>query len=177
MEYSVACGCGNMRRVTAGDAGSSLTCSCGQQIEVPPLSILRREAGQFSASPELIIKTMIEKNELPEDSTCVQCHSETNGVHQFMVVCERAETKREVGGCSFVAYFILLGWVGVILATLQNRNHSKDYGRDVSFRLPIRLCPACEHNRNRSEVKELLCRVPVYAHLLAKYPHSRITDA
>ena len=44
--YPVACVCGVVHRVTAGDSGSSLPCDCGKSVEVPSLGVLRVRAGK-----------------------------------------------------------------------------------------------------------------------------------
>lgn len=42
MEYNVPCDCGQSLTVRAGDAGASKLCVCGRELQVPPLSVLRR---------------------------------------------------------------------------------------------------------------------------------------
>jgi len=136
--------------------------------------MLRQAAGQFSAAPELIIESMLRNNELPEDELCVQCHNSTDGIRHFIVVCEQAETKKTTGE---LAYFLLLGWVGLVLAMFMDGNNpSNEFGRNIRYRLPLRICPACGKNSNKSELKRLFCTVPVYAHLMRKYPHAIVKE-
>ena len=74
------------------------------------------------------------------------------------------------GGLLFTRLFRLM-----ILDKLQEPDDRiKLQGRDVRFRLPLRLCNICSTNLGRSTVKEMLCRVDVYNQLLTKYPHSEI---
>ncbi|HEX4129417.1 MAG TPA: DUF1922 domain-containing protein [Pirellulales bacterium] len=42
MEYSLRCECGATLRAPAGTAGGVLPCSCGRNVNVPSLSVLRR---------------------------------------------------------------------------------------------------------------------------------------
>ena len=37
MEYLLTCGCGRQNRVTRSQAGQSLTCQCGETLQVPTL--------------------------------------------------------------------------------------------------------------------------------------------
>lgn len=41
MEYNVPCACGRSLIVRAGDAGTFRSCACGNQIDIPQLSVLR----------------------------------------------------------------------------------------------------------------------------------------
>jgi hypothetical protein len=176
MPYSVTCECSKVHQVTTGDAGVTLNCSCGRPVEVPSLSVLRRDAGEFTASPELIIESMLRNNELPENSLCVQCHTVTENVRYYDVVCERAELKRAANGCIYFGYLLLFGWVGAVLAMIKDDAAQGVHGRNINFRLPLRICSVCNSKRIEPDSKELLCQVPVYAHLFLKYPHARITD-
>jgi hypothetical protein len=174
VKYSVKCECGRAQEVSTGDAGATVTCSCGRKVEVPSLSVLRREAGQFTAAPELILESMLANSELPDSSDCVVCHTSTDGIRTFDVHCERTETRKEVGGCGYFAYWILFGWVGLLWASLLNRQHTAVLGRNVRFMLPLRICPTCDGQIASRDFAMLLCRVPVYDHLIAKYPHATV---
>lgn len=41
MDYTVPCNCGRSLIVRAGDAGATKSCDCGNQLQIPPLSVLR----------------------------------------------------------------------------------------------------------------------------------------
>lgn len=41
MDYTVPCDCGRSLIVRAGDAGATKSCDCGNQLQIPPLSVLR----------------------------------------------------------------------------------------------------------------------------------------
>jgi hypothetical protein len=41
MAYLLECACGRQFTVTAGAAGTAMTCGCGRTVPVPPLSSLR----------------------------------------------------------------------------------------------------------------------------------------
>ncbi|HEY1191681.1 MAG TPA: hypothetical protein VGE74_28875 [Gemmata sp.] len=52
----------------------------------------------------------------------------------------------------------------------------KQLGQDVAFTLPLPLCVGCCPNRNEPKLlRSLLCSVPDYAALLARYPCAEIT--
>lgn len=42
MTYETDCTCGKVLEVHAADAGATLRCACGRDVDVPPLSRLRR---------------------------------------------------------------------------------------------------------------------------------------
>jgi hypothetical protein len=177
MAYSVACECSRVHPVSVGDAGSTLTCTCGRNVSVPSLSVLRQQAGEFTASPEMILDSMLRNSELPGDPHCVVCHTSTDDIRHFKVVCERAEAKKELGGCGYLAYMVFFGWVvGLFLAMKTNEEAGRTmHGRNVHYRLPLRLCHGCDSKRDEAGMKELLSYVPVYEHLLNKYPHATIS--
>jgi hypothetical protein len=176
MSYSVTCECSKVHPVSTGDAGSVLACTCGRTVEVPSLSKLRQQAGEFTAAPEMILESMLRDGELPQEDDCVVCHSRTDHVQLYQVVCEHAEAKKEVRGCGYLAYMIAFGWIGLIMATMANEQASERVqGRNVHYRLPLRICPVCDVKRSAAELKKLLCRVPVYEHLLKKYPHAQVS--
>ena len=174
MPYSVACGCGKVHEVSSGSAGTKMACSCGRTVEVPSLSVLRREAGEFSASPELIIESMLANQELPEDSLCAVCHVETDHICYFNVICEQVEAeKKGLGVFGYVAA-LLVGMLShaVLFEFMSAGKNPQTRGRNVRYRLPLRLCPVCA--TDKGSALALLSHVPVYAHLFKKYPHARI---
>jgi hypothetical protein len=177
MSYTVACECSKILPVSAGDAGSTIACSCGREVSVPSLGILRQQAGQLGGSPEMILDSMLQNGELPEDGFCVGCHTNTEQLRYFEVVCEQAETKGATLGLTNAIVFIFFGWLISVLSyvSMLRRETEPARGRNVHYRLPLRICPMCDAKRSAAEIKELLCRVPVYEHLLNKYPHAQVS--
>ena len=176
MDYQVACACHKIHRVTTGDAGTSLTCSCGRMVEVPSLTVLRREAGEIGGSPELILESMLRDGDLPQHSYCVECHAVTDHIRFFSAICETPDLKKTIRGCSYIAYYLVFGLLAsVIIRTIQTQTPEEEHGRRVKFRLPLRICHICDSKRTAADSMAVLSQVPVYAHLFKKYPHAIIT--
>ncbi len=125
----------------------------------------------------MILDSMLQNQELPEDNCCVMCNTNTERVQHFEVVCEQAETKGSKFGWANAIAFVFFGWLFAALSyvSVLRREAEAPQGRNVHYRLPLRICPVCDKKRNPAETKELLCRVPVYEHLLKKYPHAQIS--
>src|SRR4051794_16324294 len=165
MAYSVRCECGKTHPVSAAHCGTTWACTCGRTITVPSLSQLRAEAGEFSASPEMIIESMLIARELPQESACVECHAPTEGIATFTVICEQVGARRSAEGCSRAVYYVLflaflmIGW---FVYWRRGPGNAEMVGRSVAFRLPLRLCPVCQRSGLMRDPKALLRRVPVY---------------
>lgn len=179
--YEFECECGRTHEVSAGAAGTTVACDCGRHPEVPGLQDLRRRAGEPAVSPELLIPVLFEDGRLPPGRRCACCGEVTPHVFNVWVVCERSEVRQ---GSSFpwpVAFAVfLLSWPLLLLSLLANAvaNRSapeRHLGRDVSFCLPLRVCPDCSARLPRHQIRGLLRQVPVYRQLLDKYPHASIT--
>ena len=169
-EYSVTCGCGRIHQVSGGAAGSVLSCACGNQLEVPSLAVLRRSAGEPVVSPEIEIRFLLQSKELPQEHNCLRCWAETTEISQVLVECERAEVSLSgEWNFSWLA-FLFLGHLAFWRST-----ETKERGRNISFCLPLRLCRDCARQLGRSALIKVMCQVPVYARLLEKYPHAKVS--
>jgi hypothetical protein len=66
-----------------------------------------------------------------------------------------------------------------LLGLARDMGHNEGdtvHGRDVRYRLPLRICPDCTGQlRDARLLKETLLDVPVYAELLDKYPHADVS--
>jgi hypothetical protein len=95
-----------------------------------------------------------------------------------LVVCEEVGAKKQMRELLSLIWCVLFSWMwALIYAFIASRNDAAPpLGRNVRYLLPIRLCSTCSKNCGRSDFKLLLCSVPVYADLLAKYPHATIRD-
>jgi hypothetical protein len=182
MEYPVACECGHTLRVTAGSAGSRLACRCGRAVDVPALHQLRAAAGEAAVSPELMIESLLRDGNLPQEQTCISCARPTDGVRYAWVQCERAEAQKPGGWTLFGLFFLLrllpfgrlLGSLAV-LHEAEGEGERRARGRDVGYRLPVRVCVACARGVDSDGMRKLLGCVPLYAQLLAKYPMAQVT--
>jgi hypothetical protein len=144
-----------------------MDCSCGRTVEVPPLSALRAQAGESVVALELLLEAMLHDGELPEENACLRCSAATQAVALVRVDCEKAEIRR--GDWNFDPSLLLFGWL-----RWTRSPEVTVIGRDLSYRLPLRLCPACSARIRRWALKKCLRRVPIYARLLEKYPRAKI---
>ena len=171
MISDVRCECGKAHTVSATDAGATLKCACGREVDVPPLHVLRETAGEFGLSPDLMLQGLILKKQLPDTDECAQCGTKTEGEVVAVVNCESAQEK-EVGaaatGCVATPFFAIVSYLPSRKRTL---------GRDVWFRVPVRCCPACARTLTGDGLRTLLRKNRVCAGVLDKYPHARVTRA
>jgi len=166
VSFSLTCDCGKVRTVTGGDAGSRILCECRRMIEVPNLGELRRAAGVPTVSPELIIEAMIRDGEVPGDTNCLKCGATSNDLCVVPVVCERQHTK--IGGWKVNPFALFFLWIRF------EATEERELGRNIAYRLPLRICQPCRRDCSRKEVTELLRSIDVYRQLLDKYPHASI---
>jgi hypothetical protein len=144
-----------------------MDCSCGRTLEVPPLSALRAQAGESVVAVELLLEALLHDGELPEEDACLRCSAPTQAVALVRVDCEKAEIRK--GSWNFDASMLVFGWL-----RWTRSAEVTVIGRDLSYRLPLRLCPACAARIRRGALRKCLLRVPIYARLLEKYPRAKI---
>lgn len=166
--YPVICDCGRTHQVLGTSAGSDLPCGCGRTVGVPSLQRLRVAAGEPPAAAEVMIEALLRAGRLPEESHCLRCETATTDTAHVTVACERIEVK----GGSWAFHFIplLFGWF------VWSRGPVTEQGRDITYRLPLRLCQECAKSLRRSETRELVRQVTLYRQLLEKYPRAVLSD-
>jgi hypothetical protein len=179
MNYSVSCECGQNRSVASTEAGNEIVCICGRKISVPPLHILRRQAGQTVETPELLIRVMLESRTLPEELEkphCLHCLELAPKIRIFRAECERRVPKRFSPGDSSGIFFlaILAGPLWALLAYFAGRRDNLT-GDDITFELPVRLCDRCAAQLSPAQLAEAMRRVSVYRNLLEKYPQAIVS--
>ena len=185
MAFHVECRCGERIEVTAGMAGTEVRCSCGVLNRVPGLSKLRQAAGQgaYITNAVEMINKMLAQGELPPGPDCMICHSPTRATFTCEVVCEKAWVMRRGPGESnaFLTGLALAFapfWLALTLLAKRDRNEPDVRGRDVTVRVPLRLCGACRRSlgglRRPRAIKRLLRQVPIYAQLLEEYPGAKV---
>jgi hypothetical protein len=172
--------CGRARPVVAAHAGETIPCLCGQQIRVPPLSELRRIAGDpvplMGIADQL--RAMYLERELPPEPRCACCQVKTSETLECWVECERARVE------GTLPWHILLGILFTILSPLRgliflagrNNPEIEASGNDLVVRTPLPLCENCLHttSRRESNLRQLLQSVPLYRQLLDAYPGARV---
>jgi hypothetical protein len=176
MPYPVRCECGQTHQVEAPQAGSRFPCSCRREVIVPSLSKLKASAGETALTPDVRVQQMLDLGMLPEETRCLGCGKETTGVRYFWATCERAFVKKDASRVWWVVLlgWLFLGWWSIILLLARARD-DRVHGTDVSFRLPLRLCPECGPDLDRpGALRERVHDVPIYTELLDKYPNAEL---
>ena len=181
MDFEIACKCGKRRSVAGMMAGTCVRCECGVEIQVPPLSELRRQAGvePYVTSALDQIQQLLDADDLPAGSDCLLCHAPTHETVYCEAVCERSWKHREYF-CEEPGGFteIMLFFFPVVLLCLIRAETAETMGRDIVVPMPFRLRPACQRTsgvpRRSRRLKELLRAVPVYQEVLRDYPRTKI---
>lgn len=178
MEYRIDCSCGESLVVAETAAGTTTRCRCGQPIAIPSLRELRRLAGipAPDLSPTLEVEALLQANKLPEEDHCLMCGTATLAVVRCTTECERALVEHDRPS----RWLYLLGWLtfgffGVLgVAIARSRpGPSQEWGKDRIYHLPLRICEACQQRLTTpAEIKQAMCRVPLYQRLLRKYPNA-----
>ena len=180
--YPLNCDCGKRHEVSASQAGSDLKCDCGRTIDVPSLRDLRIAAGEDPRSAELAIMSMLNRGELPQEKECLKCGLPTGEVMNVSVECEKVESPEDTGFFSLVIRLFFIVFVAPIFAIIvtiyENRRFEGDetsWGRNVSFRLPLRMCSDCSRSPGISGIRELMMKIDLYRRLFEKYPSASIS--
>lgn len=176
MQYELPCECGATVLVTEGSAGSRVACRCGRAVQVPSLKRLREMAGVPTHSPEFVIERLLLANELPQETACALCGAETTGASYCMADCavramvERPRRWYELGN---------LAWFLVGAAPYDVRTEAaREHGRDLIFRLPLRVCGACMPRLSEKDtLLRAVRRTELYRQLLERFPEARVSLA
>lgn len=178
MSYHVTCDCGRPVPVAATDAGSSVPCGCGRAVEVPPLHVLRRDAGQTGVSPVATLEALLLARRLPHTRRCAVCGDDTDGLAYASVQClwalvaggpSRADT---VGSCLLLALF---GWLVIFPVLFGGGGVPEQHGQDVVLTVPVRVCDRCRAGlADPTALRAALLETPEYAALLDRYPKALI---
>jgi hypothetical protein len=124
-------------------------------------------------SAEVRLEQMLQRGLLPQERNCLVCERPTSGLAYCWTSCERARVEQPTG-------WELSPWVWVTMLfgflTLRKVRTERVEGRDLRFRLPLRICVDCGGQlRDIMRLKLTLMEVPVYAELLAKYPDAEVS--
>jgi hypothetical protein len=177
MDYEVRCECRKTLGVSAADAGSSVRCACGRNVDVPPLHMLRTAAGEQGVSPAVQLQGMLLKNELPGTQRCACCHRDTDHLIRVSVVCEEVIVKEPSSKGAAVVGCMAFGLVGGLIAMFLSKLGQTpiQHGTQVSFIVPVRICEVCDHElTNSGAIRAALRNTQAYAELLEEYPDAAI---
>jgi hypothetical protein len=180
--YELDCTCGRTIVVVASQAGTKLTCECGQEIAVPSLSKLRVSAGAnpYEVSVSDTIRRMILEGELPAGPGCEVSGEPTDDILELYVLVTREFVKKKGKG-----WYLVLGLLISPLfyfAFFRQGGYGKlvpAAGSETAIPTPVRLASRY-HSRYRKasqwRLRRLLRRVPIYDALLKDHPEGRIVD-
>jgi hypothetical protein len=162
-------------------AGTLLECrGCGKLVAIPSLRTLRASVGM--AAPELpiekIVETLLIANKLPEEKQCVLCGHATTAFISCRTECEQAKVvDNRPSKWSFLAAFALFGWLGALVAAAKSVESSEqEWGKDIAFDLPIRVCEACKPTLgDAGKLKQAVAATPLYRRLLDRFPQTRMS--
>jgi hypothetical protein len=184
MTYEVRCACGKANRVSGADAGGRVKCACGQTVEVPPLHELRAAAGEGAGlSPAVRIEALLLAGRLPGTRACAACFEDTDNVVRVRAELERAVEVEDDAPSEQLASGCLFGLFTNLLRrrSAEERHErgpsdgAKRVGRDVSFELPLPVCPACRSKLLApGALRTALGTVPEYADLLKCHPQAAL---
>jgi hypothetical protein len=173
--YPVGCECGATIHVPGTSAGTTFTCQCGRQVEVPGLARLKASVGQAVLSADLELQHLTAAEALPLEKDCVICGRTTDDQVAYRVVCERPETK---GRVPLWQQVLLMGLSPLLYVFHMSGQRVEVHGRDVAFRLPVRVCEGCAQTLTTpAAVRDAMDETPVYARLFDKYPDAKISNA
>jgi len=176
MTYEVRCTCSKTHEVSAADAGSMLRCTCGRNVDVPPLHVLRTSAGEHGVSPSVQLQAMLHNNELPGTRSCACCHRETDHQIRVSVVCEQVITKEPAAKGAVLLGCLVSGLLGGLVMMLLSKSGQRpiQHGTQVSFVLPVCVCEVCDRDvTTPHEIRKALAATPIYAALLDQYPEAQ----
>jgi|GEM_PF-2516781 hypothetical protein len=174
----VDCECGVRTAVSAGMAGSTLTCRCGQTIALPALGELRHIAGRdrhVTNAAELVNKA-INSGRLP-GTTCVFCERPSSREIRCEVVCESSAQKQTFLGeqGDLLASFLRILFP---LPSVSASDEPQTVGHNTIVRPVIRLCHSCQatlgNPRETKTLRKLMDMVPEYSKLFREYPYAEI---
>lgn len=184
MTYELTCDCGRPLQVTARQAGDSVSCECGGQLEVPKLSQLRLLAGQGAFETNSIdrINRLKQIGELPRGTICLECGRRGDEIGELIVQCEKsykveADCKNDMQSLLRIFFGLLVPFDMLMLLLRRQPTHEVDreYGHDRSVIVPLPLCE--EHksqlsSKSQRALRAMLVAVPEYAQLLEEFPRA-----
>jgi hypothetical protein len=187
--YSVQCDCGRAVAVLAVQAGAEVRCPCGRGLAVPPLSRLRRWAGQAAYEGSIVdsIKQMVAQGEVSSGGRYARCQMPTTSSENLHVVCESVRVSQLADGGTTASVLMMILMPIIMLpfhlthllwhsATVESP--TKETGRELVVRVPLAVCPDCRKPvrrlTNQPQLHALLRTEPIYCELLDEYPDAKV---
>lgn len=171
MQFTIHCECGEPLSVGTADAGGTKRCYCGALNRVPSLRELNRQ-GDSRADDDLIadkLRYMHAAGNLPPQKACIQCGCETTSILACSVTCASPYAK---GHRYWTA--VLLSCYHLIFALSRDYRNPEVHGEDLTVSTPLPLCQECAADASitKTAIRDLLCRIPLYAQLFSAYPNA-----
>jgi hypothetical protein len=185
-QYRVQCACGRELAATASMAGTVWRCACGQEIEIPVLSELRRLAGKAEYVTNIVeeLRLRLSRGENPAGKQCLCCGVFTDELQSCEVVCEQPWNVTAKEGKSTMLSLLLMGMGALFGYLLFFRQHEAPetepvaHGRETVIRLPMPVCADCQRLRGDLRrpvaLRRMLLEVPDYRKLFEEYPGATI---
>jgi len=181
----MSCHCGRTIVARAKDAGGSITCKCGNAIQVPRLSELRQLAGAdpFVTNPVETIRKLQAQGSEPAGKTCLLCGSSTPVFYVCNAQCESSHVKITGGDDMniFIRVLCVLFLPAVLAFALLLRGRApkvaerRGHDVEVSFHLPVcRPCTGTLGKITPARARKLMGKVPVLKELLEYYPRMKL---
>ena len=173
--YPVRCECGKTHQVPGSAAGTALACDCRRTVEIPSFAKLKSSVGELSVSVDLLIPHMLASGELPVESECVLCYQRTDSTVVAVVECEREKMSQKNTLVWYEILMLPISWMLVVVSYFNRQKYSRLIGKDVIFRLPVRICETCKPDvQSASQVRDALLKTDLYRQLFEKYPQAII---
>jgi hypothetical protein len=174
---SVDCPCGNKIPVQTSQAGSTVSCLCGQVVRVPRLSELQRRAGMppTRANTLDVIEAMRLARELPTSTACAYSRTKTSDVAHVVLSCNVPCVDSVHAPWWATSLSVLLGFVVPMRASwITAATSPVTMVKQAIVRIPLRL----DHRHladvralDNAKLHELLRSEPIYSRLLDEYPY------
>src|SRR5262249_17860760 len=115
---------------------------------------------------------------VPDGDECAGCSVRTDDISYVQAECEKMEVRRSgwASHAEGVLYALFFGWFFAWMA-FRNSGEPRHVGRDLTYRLPLRLCGRCAGRLRGRALRKAMCKVPLYERLLQKYPMAKVTLA
>jgi hypothetical protein len=177
LRVKLSCSCGRSIIATAKDAGTTLNCTCGGEVQVPRLSQLRTMAGgdAFVTNPVDAIRKAQRSGNDPAGNQCLLCGCSTPVLYPCRAVCEQSHVKHSADDPNYLLRWLFLPWFLNALMSLRPRYFDADRrGHDVEVSFTLPLCNTCANITGKATrpavARQLMSRVPLYDELLKFYP-------
>ena len=168
--------------MASSQAGSTVRCDCGRNVNVPSLSRLRERIGEASYESGCgdTIKRMVLSGELPSGSVCSISGKPNTDVMVLEVFAPRFSITQSSSQGNTLLVLVLGIWsLPLIWAASRREPIAEEEGASI-VPMPLRVALDSQwkvRGMSQSRLRRLLRSVPIYAQFLEENPHSQIAFA